>query len=645
MPSAVRLSGALAPLAVLALSAISLDAAALSKRDQAAVNALNQRMQAAEEKYRAGLVKLRNADPAGQKESDAALEDMEDVIALCPKQKGCQMPTLLAAYKRLLKSNADAEGRVDGDDEGDEPAPIDGDSLAADVPQAARAAALLNADGQRFVKMVQYNPAVQAGIRRWLTDMRGSLIQSSENYQYMRQLMWPQFERAGLPEALLFGIMAKESNGRVHSTSRAGAAGPMQFMYSTGKRFGLGDDGSGFDTRYDPRAAAEAAASYLNERLGELNRSIEMSLAAYNGGEGRALRVHNASGGSNFWDESIYNQFPAETRDYVPMVIAAAWLFLHPKEYGLSFPKVDAKMAPLRLSKPSSIYELTICLGNGGTRDGFMRALRNLNPRYEADSWLPAGTTLSATTKIVGLYNRWCVQGQRAQLAHTLVMSDPNTAVVRTGPVTPVVTPPVSTFRPRPGQVPVTVATGQPRPVGISAETAPTTVASAAPATASIQASGATSAAVASGRSSVVASAPAVAAAEVSAAASAPAPTVSAQPASVPAPAVVPQAAAQRTVVAQPASPPVVAAAASGNVASAATAPVAAPPVTAGPVDSQPAAPAAPRDYKVVGNETLTSIAQKFECDTGELARANRLAAPRYEVKPGQKVKLVGCRQ
>src|SRR3546814_3624674 len=95
--------------------------------------------------------------------------------------------------------------------------------------------------------MVQYNPAVQAGIRRWLTDMRPSLMDSYENYEYLRQTMWPSFERAGLPEALLFGIMAKESNGKAHATSRAGAAGPMQFMYATGKRFGLGPDGTGFD--------------------------------------------------------------------------------------------------------------------------------------------------------------------------------------------------------------------------------------------------------------------------------------------------------------------------------------------------------------------------------------------------------------
>jgi len=507
-------SGVFLVLAVLA--AFSGNAAALSRRDQANLDALNQRMQAAEAKYRDAMVRIGNADPEGQKQSDAALEDIEDVVADCMKQRGCSVPTMLAAYKRLLKLNADAEAEA-SDEEVDED---HASPLAADVPEAARAAHLLSED-HRFDKMVQFNPAVQAGIRRWLTDMRGQLIGSYENYQYMRHLMWPQYERAGLPEALLFGIMAKESNGKVHSTSRAGAAGPMQFMYTTGRRFGLGNDGTGFDTRYDPRSAAEASAAYLNERMGQLNRSIELALAAYNGGEGRALRVYQGSGGRNFWDADVYNQFPSETQDYVPMVIAAAWLFLHPQEYGLSFPRVDAKPMPLRLAQPSSIYQLTICLGNRGERDGYMRALRNLNPRYQAESWLPAGTMLNATTKIVGLYNRWCVAGPRAELARVLVLSDPNTAIVRTGPVTT---------------------------VGVNG-----------------------------------------------------------------------------VLVAD---------------------------VTDEGMDAMPTAPMKPakakeakhpRAYKVQRGETLTAIAQKFQCDTGDLAKANKIKGPRFAIRPGQRLKLDGC--
>lgn len=493
---------------VLALAATAAPVAA-SRRDEAAAAAIGQRMAAAEARYRQAMVKVGNSDPAGRQEADAALEDMEDAVLACGRQRDCQVSTLLAAYKRLLKDAADGEAGLDGDDiDPDDPDPdhagIAASSLAADVPEAARAASLLDDHGHRFDDMVQYNPAVQAGIRRWLTDMRGQLLDSYENYEYLRQIMWPSFERAGLPEALLFGIMAKESNGKVHATSRTGAAGPMQFMYDTGKRFGLGVDDTGFDTRYDPHAAAEASAAYLNERMGQLNHSIELALAAYNGGEGRALRVYQGSGGRGFWNADVYRQFPAETQDYVPMVVAAAWLFLHPRQYGLSFPRVDARPALLKLEKTASIYELTICMGNRGERDGYLRALRNLNPRYQADSWIPAGFSIHATTKMVGLYHRYCVQGPRAALAERLVHVDPTKALVSVGAVE--------------------------------------------------------------------------------------------------------QPAASASATASPKR-------------------------------------ATPASYVVERGDTLTSIARKFQCGTGELARANRLRAPRYAIRPGQRLKLGGCAQ
>lgn len=104
----VGFRAAVAPLAAaLALCSLSPQASALSKRDQAAVDALSQRMQSAEARYQSALVKIRNADPTGRQDSDAALEDMEDVIAACLKQKGCAPSTMLAGYKRLLKANAD----------------------------------------------------------------------------------------------------------------------------------------------------------------------------------------------------------------------------------------------------------------------------------------------------------------------------------------------------------------------------------------------------------------------------------------------------------------------------------------------------------------------------------------------------------
>src|SRR3546814_20955725 len=109
---------------------------------------------------------------------------MEDVVAACLKQKGCHVNDQVAVFKRLLKLGADAEaGLGETWDEGDpldaDPDHAPGTGLAADVPETARAAALPD-DSHRFDEMVQYNPAVQAGIRRWLTDMRPSLLARSE---------------------------------------------------------------------------------------------------------------------------------------------------------------------------------------------------------------------------------------------------------------------------------------------------------------------------------------------------------------------------------------------------------------------------------------------------------------------------------
>src|SRR5690606_14011612 len=230
----------------LALAAIALvftfhapAALAQSKRDRAAAQGLVERMTDAETRYCESLVKAANNDPEAIAEGNAALEDMEDVMIACEKQRGCNVSQLLPGWKRLLKAQADEIAGVEGEAP-EAGAEGEGALPTGDVPDAASAAALLSEDGQRFVRMVQFNPAVQEGIRRWLTDMRVSLVTSHENYQYMRHMMSPAFEKRGLPEALLFGIMAKESNGRVHAGSRAGAVGPLQFMPATGRRFGLG---------------------------------------------------------------------------------------------------------------------------------------------------------------------------------------------------------------------------------------------------------------------------------------------------------------------------------------------------------------------------------------------------------------------
>ena len=409
------------PLAILAAMALACTVPAIAaKADKHA--ALYAEMDAAGQRYRESRLKLQTGDDASMAAMSKALEDLEEVAQRCLRVKSCDSTRVITHYETLLKSaDLGPHNEIAGEEEWgnlEDPDHVHSPVLASS-PEAQRSIRLLN-DGHTFDKMVELNEPVQAAIREWLTSQRAFLIDAHENYQYMRYLMAPEYERSGLPEALLFGIMAKESGGKVHAISRAGASGPLQFMPATGYRFGLGRDGSGFDTRFDPQHSARANAAYINERFRELNRNLEFTVAAYNGGEGRAARMYAANGGASFWSPQVFAQLPVETRDYVPAVIAAAWLYLHPRKYGLEFPKVDTTPGQFTVARTTSINELTICLGNGGTRDGFFRVLRNLNPRYEASGVIPPGTVMRAPRRAAALYTRNCVQGPRAQLAQEL---------------------------------------------------------------------------------------------------------------------------------------------------------------------------------------------------------------------------------
>jgi len=394
--------------------------------DEAGVTALYASVDAAAEAYRAALQQLAGDDPAqGNAGVAVATAQLRDAVSGCVVASGCDVNRVVSVYDALLQERAQA---LDAQSEpfavlpteeitAGEGAIPEQSPLLAEMPESGRSVALLN--GRDLSDLIAMKGPVKASLNEWLTWLRPNLISAWENYQYMRYLMWPEYEQAGLPEALLFGILAKESGGRVHAVSRAGASGPLQFMYSTGLRYGLGQV-NGFDTRFDPQLSARANVRYLNDRFAELNHNLEMSLAAYNGGEGRVARLYRSSGGKDFWSSAVYGNLPPETRDYVPMVLAAAWLFLHPEQYGLQFPQVSSTPATLALVHASSINELAICLGNAGNRDGWFRPLRNLNPRYEAHTPIAAGTALQVPDAVLPLYRDRCMNAEIAAQARDI---------------------------------------------------------------------------------------------------------------------------------------------------------------------------------------------------------------------------------
>jgi membrane-bound lytic murein transglycosylase D len=399
--------------------------------DEARLNALYATIDAAAIRYEDGLQALRDGDlEHGRRLMNGAAADLATAGNSCATTSGCEAQRFLAAYQTLLSMRSEnlagaAEGLIES-----EGAMQDDSPILAHLPEAGRTINLLN--GHALADIIKINGPVKAALHDWLTWMRPLLIDSYENYQVMRHLMWPAYEAAGLPEALLFGILAKESGGRVHATSHAGAAGPLQFMYHTGLRFGLGRE-NGFDTRYDPAASARANVAYLNEQFKALNNNLELALAAYNGGEGRMRRLYAKSSSKSFWSGDIIGHLPRETQEYVPYVLAAAWLFLHPEDYGLEFPQIDNAPGEIRLTRAMTLNEVAVCVGQSGSRAGWFRALRNLNARLDPNQVLQPGTLLAAPQRAARSFERNCVDGPMVQLAADLQAARRPGSIVNAG--------------------------------------------------------------------------------------------------------------------------------------------------------------------------------------------------------------------
>jgi len=407
-----------APLVTVPVAAPAVAAVPAVAPDRPTIDALYRRAAAAEEAYRVGAELIAaGQEAAGEAEVAAASAGIRAVAESCAATAGCDLAPLVRMLERLLAEHeialklqaarvAELEaGLATEADTGREPGTS---PFVAVMPELGRAESLLR--GTDLRQMITLNGPVNAAVEDWLTWMRPMLLSAHESYQFLSDEIAPVYSEAGLPEALLFAMIATESGGKVHVFSRAGAAGLLQFMTRTGRRYGLGTD-DGFDLRLDPVAATRANVAYLNERFAELNGSLEKALAAYNGGEGRMLGLERRLNGASFWDSRVYYSLPAETREYVPRVLAAAWLFLHPADYGLEFPRLDTAKTDLVLRGPLSLGELSVCLGQQGNPGGWFRTLRNLNPRLEPAKRLEAGATLRVPAVVLEAYEQRCLDG------------------------------------------------------------------------------------------------------------------------------------------------------------------------------------------------------------------------------------------
>jgi soluble lytic murein transglycosylase-like protein len=118
----------------------------------------------------------------------------------------------------------------------------------------------------------------------------------------------------------LLSVAYVESGFNPMALSPKGARGIWQFMPATARRYGLAVDGE-VDHRTHPERATRAAARYLRDLYGQFG-DWKLALAAYNAGEGRVWGVIRRTGIRDFDEMSRRGLLPAETRAYVPSVLA-----------------------------------------------------------------------------------------------------------------------------------------------------------------------------------------------------------------------------------------------------------------------------------------------------------------------------------
>jgi membrane-bound lytic murein transglycosylase D len=221
-----------------------------------------------------------------------------------------------------------------------EPASIDELLKIATFPKPAA-----NADTEKAVKddlaatehdiPIPQNDRVLSYVELFQGRLRDYIQESLTRGTKYLPMIQGVFKEAGLPLDLAY-IPVIESGFKTNALSRASAKGPWQFMRATASEQGLKTDWY-VDERSDPEKATVAAAKYLKLLHELFDGDWHLVLAAYNGGLGRVQRAMRRSGREDFWALSSSSRYlPRETREYVPLILAAIIVAKNPTQYGFS---------------------------------------------------------------------------------------------------------------------------------------------------------------------------------------------------------------------------------------------------------------------------------------------------------------------
>lgn len=251
---------------------------------------------------------------------------------------------------------------------------MDSVRFASNVPDSVYLQRIANMNS--FIT-VPYNETVKNYIVLYSEKMPTKMASMMALANYYFPIFEQTLDKYNMPLELKY-MAVIESALNPTATSRAGAKGMWQFMYTTAKNYGLTIN-SFVDERLDPFKAADAAARYLQDSyriFGDWN----LAISSYNCGAGNVNKAIRRSGGKkDFW--SVYDWLPRETRGYVPAFVGAMYAFTYYKEHGLVPDNIQmpAHLDTFRVHRMLHFQQVRDLTGIS------LEELRNLNPQYTHD--------------------------------------------------------------------------------------------------------------------------------------------------------------------------------------------------------------------------------------------------------------------
>jgi membrane-bound lytic murein transglycosylase D len=213
-----------------------------------------------------------------------------------------------------------------------EPAPVDiANDVTFPVDPNVKAQAIAELKTTQSDLPLVINDPVAGYISYFSSRGRGTLTRSLERAGRYHAMISTVLSEEGVPQDLIYQAVAESGFQPQAVNGRSGAGGMWQFMPSG--NYGLTRNGW-YDERFDPEKSTHAYARYMKLLYSQLG-DWYLAMAAYDWGPANVQHAVQRTGYADFWELYRRNALPQETKNYVPIIIAAAIMAKNPEQYGL----------------------------------------------------------------------------------------------------------------------------------------------------------------------------------------------------------------------------------------------------------------------------------------------------------------------